>query len=201
MDYTVRRSAIVFADEEQERLKKEEETVTEQVLSNIIQTSLKSPQTIIGKVFDRIGFNAVQDEELRHLVISSICSPMSKKATVDYRKHSNKCTFYSLRFGCSFAVANTIKPQLPLKSYLQQIGVSYSTYHYWRKKCSVERNSIKQELAPISFKQAVTESSQEEQFPHGVALLFPNGLRAHFGSGSEEILMEVLTQSLRGGHV
>ena len=43
---------------------------------------------------------------------------------------------------------------LPLKSYLQQIGVSYSTYHYWRKKCSVERNSIKQELAPISFKQA-----------------------------------------------
>ena len=68
---------------------------------------------------------------------------------------------------------------LPLKSYLQQIGVSYSTYHYWRKKCSVERNSIKQELAPISFKQAVTESSQEEQFPHGVALLFHNGLRAH----------------------
>ena len=77
-----------FADEEQERLKKEEETVTEQVLSNIIQTSLKSPQTIIGKVFDRIGFNAVQDEELRHLVISRICSPMSKKATVDYlRRH------------------------------------------------------------------------------------------------------------------
>ena len=28
------------------------------------------------------------------------------------RKHSNKCTFYTLRFGCSFAVANTIKPQL-----------------------------------------------------------------------------------------
>ena len=50
---------------------------------------------------------------------------------------------------------------LPLKSYLQQIGVSYSTYYYWRKKCSVDRNSIKQELAPISFKQAITESSQD----------------------------------------
>ncbi|WP_165157676.1 hypothetical protein [Parabacteroides sp. ZJ-118] len=24
---------------------------------------------------------------------------------------------------------------LPLKSCLQQVGVSYSTYHYWRKKC------------------------------------------------------------------
>ena len=94
---------------------------------------------------------------------------------------------------------------LPLKSYLQHLGVSYSTYHYWRKKCSVDKNSVKQELAPISFKQgfkqAATESSLEEQVPHGVALLFPNGLRAHFGSGSEEILMEVLTQSLRGDHV
>ena len=59
--------------------------------------------------------------------------------------------------------------ELPLKSYLQQIGVSYSTYHYWRRKCSVDRSSIKHELAPISFKQAFTESSQEEQLPHGVA--------------------------------
>ena len=90
---------------------------------------------------------------------------------------------------------------LPLKSYLQQIGLSYSTYHYWRRKCSVDSNSIKQELAPISFKQTATETSPEEQMPHGVAVLFPNGLRAHFGSGSEEILMELFTQSLRNGHV
>ena len=35
-----------------------------------------------------------------------------KTISVLIRKHSNKCTFYTLRFGCSFAVANTIKPQL-----------------------------------------------------------------------------------------
>ena len=29
-----------------------------------------------------------------------------------YGKHSKKCTFYTLRFGCSFAAVNTIKPQL-----------------------------------------------------------------------------------------
>lgn len=29
-----------------------------------------------------------------------------------YCKHSKKCTFYILRFGCSFAAVNTIKPQL-----------------------------------------------------------------------------------------
>ena len=91
--------------------------------------------------------------------------------------------------------------ELPLKSYLQQIGVSYSTYHYWRRKCSVDRSSIKHELAPISFKQTATETSPVEQIPHGVAVLFPNGLRAHFGNGSEEILMELFAQSLRNGHV
>ena len=90
---------------------------------------------------------------------------------------------------------------LPLKSYLQQIDVSYSTYHYWHKKCSDDRTSVKQELAPISFKQSITASSFDEQVPHGVAILFPNGLRAHFGNGSEEIPLELLNQSLRGGHV
>ena len=32
--------------------------------------------------------------------------------TTKHRKHSKKCTFYTLRFGCSFAAVNTIKPQL-----------------------------------------------------------------------------------------
>ena len=76
-----------------EELRREEKEMTNHVLSNIIQTSLKCPQTIIGKVYDKIGFNAIPDEELRHLVISRICSPMSKKATVDYlRRHFKEDT-------------------------------------------------------------------------------------------------------------
>ena len=35
-----------------------------------------------------------------------------KVITLDSGKHSKKCTFYTLRFGCSFAAVNTIKPQL-----------------------------------------------------------------------------------------
>ena len=30
----------------------------------------------------------------------------------------------------------------------------------------------------------------------GVTLAFPNGLKAHFGQGSERVLMEVLNRSL-----
>ena len=91
--------------------------------------------------------------------------------------------------------------KLPLKLYLQQVGVSYSTYHYWRKKCTAEKDSLKQELAPISFKHPTAEPTLGEQVPQGVALLFPNGLRAHFGRGSEQLLMELLTHSLESGHV
>lgn len=90
---------------------------------------------------------------------------------------------------------------LPLKLHLQRKGVSYSTYHYWRRKCAVNKDSLKQELAPISFKQPTGELNLGDQVPAGVSLLFPNGLRAHFGNGSERLLMELLAQSLEGGHV
>ncbi|MBQ8224750.1 MAG: hypothetical protein IJZ86_05325 [Bacteroides sp.] len=81
---------ISFPDEEAEQLKREENAMTEQIVSNIIGTSLKSPQTIINKVYNRIGFNAVQDEELRHLVVSRICSPMSKNVTTLYFETTEK---------------------------------------------------------------------------------------------------------------
>ena len=60
----------------------------EDVLSCITSTRLSAAQTIIGKVYDSIGFNDIEDEELRHLVIGRICQPMSKRDTVDYlRRH------------------------------------------------------------------------------------------------------------------
>ena len=88
------------------------------------------------------------------------------------------------------------KSGLSLKSYLQQTGTCYSTYNYWRKKyCSEDTAS--HELAPISFRH--TESSSalfSSEMPSGTTLLFPNGLRAHFGIGTEEVLRELLDKSL-----
>ena len=85
---------------------------------------------------------------------------------------------------------------LSLKLYLQKIGTGYSTYNYWRKKyCSSEEPS--HDLAPISFSQSSPSSSSlVGDLPSGVSLLFPNGLRAHFGSGAEGILRDLLDKSL-----
>ena len=88
------------------------------------------------------------------------------------------------------------KSGLSLKLYLQQIGTCYSTYNYWRKKyCSAD--SQHHDHAPISFRQSSPSSlSFAGDVPSGATLLFPNGLRAHFGSGTEDVLRDLLYQSL-----
>jgi len=83
---------------------------------------------------------------------------------------------------------------MSIKDYLQHVGINYSTYNYWRKKMT-EKGSSKPELAPISFTQP-SDPVFSGVVPSGATLLFPNGLRAHFGSGSESVLLELLNKSL-----
>ena len=81
-----------------------------------------------------------------------------------------------------------------VKDYLHDVGVNYSTYNYWRKKL-IEKESPKLELAPISFTHP-SDPVFTGAVPSGATLLFPNGLRAHFGSGTEDVLRELLDKSL-----
>ena len=82
-----------------------------------------------------------------------------------------------------------------VKDYLQDAGVNYSTYNYWRKKLLVKEDP-KPELAPISFTQHADPVFSSSVPSSGATLLFPNGLRAHFGSGTEGVLLELLNKSL-----
>ena len=81
-----------------------------------------------------------------------------------------------------------------LKRYLHEAGIGYSTYNYWRKKYGEEAKP-KGGLAPISLTRPVGPGFTGV-VPSGATLLFPNGLRAHFGSGTEGVLMELLNKSL-----
>ena len=84
-----------------------------------------------------------------------------------------------------------------LKSFLKEIGVSYTTYNYWRKKLEAEREE--HPIAPITIRETrsgVSENMLAGVGLPGVTLAFPNGLKAHFGQGSEPVLMEVLNRSL-----
>ena len=86
-----------------------------------------------------------------------------------------------------------------LKAFLKEEGVAYSTYNYWSKKLRDEAVTLP--IAPIELREhresyASTNVSMSDVELPGVTLAFPNGVRAHFGRGSEGMLMEVLTKSM-----
>ena len=56
------------------------------VLSRVERTLHNTPQAILNRIYDGIGFNAIEDGILRHLVAARVCQPMSKVATAEYLK-------------------------------------------------------------------------------------------------------------------
>ena len=55
-------------------------------IARIERTLQNTPQVILGHIYDRIGFGAIGDSILRHLVIARVCQPQSKVATAAYLK-------------------------------------------------------------------------------------------------------------------
>jgi transposase len=64
----------------------EEKAVVCGLLNKVENILLNGIQLILNPVYEKVGFNAVNDDILRHLVVSRICHPRSKVATVDYLK-------------------------------------------------------------------------------------------------------------------
>ena len=84
-------------------------------LSRVERTTLDAPQSILNRIYDRIGFNEIEDDILRHLAIARVCQPMSKVATVEY-----------------------------LKSYFDEDLQLHKIYRYMDKLHSTQREKIQQ---------------------------------------------------------
>ena len=61
--------------------------MTERVVSNIDNILINGAELILNRVFDRIGFNQIEDDVFRKLVQSRLSFPASKAATVEYLKN------------------------------------------------------------------------------------------------------------------
>lgn len=72
---------------EERKAREYEKEVTERVLSNIDNILINGAELIQNRVFDRIGFNRIEDDVLRKLVQSQLSFPASKAATVEYLKN------------------------------------------------------------------------------------------------------------------
>ena len=63
----------------------EDETVRA-FLANVNNLDIRTigPERIFGRLFDRLGFNAVKDDLFRHITIARLVYPTSKLKTIDY---------------------------------------------------------------------------------------------------------------------
>jgi transposase len=61
-----------------------EQQFIDQFTQGIQKLSLVGPELLLGKIFDEIGFNIIEDDLFRHLVITRLVYPVSKLKTVDY---------------------------------------------------------------------------------------------------------------------
>ena len=85
-----------------------------------------------------------------------------------------------------------------VKTFLAGRGICFTSYYYWKKKFDGPKPDVG--LLPIEIHNEgrshfVSIATQPGEIG-GVSLAFPKGLRAHFGRGSEKVLMEVLRKSL-----
>ena len=64
----------------------EKDVTIEAVFAALSNSSIRTigPELIFGKIYDHIGFNQIQEDLFRHLVISRLAFPLSKLKTVDY---------------------------------------------------------------------------------------------------------------------
>ena len=64
----------------------ERDSVVEQVFSAMSNASIRTvgPELIFGKIYDNIGFGALQEDLFRHLVIARLSFPLSKLKTIEY---------------------------------------------------------------------------------------------------------------------
>lgn len=63
---------------------KDYNTSVESVLKNITSHTEIGTELLLGKIFDEIGFNKIQDDIFRHLVFARLSCPVSKLKTSDY---------------------------------------------------------------------------------------------------------------------
>lgn len=83
---SISQPALDLFGEESEQ-KQGEIAEVERVLSQVSNVLINGTDLILNRVFDRIGFNDIQDEVLRKLVLSRLSYPASKAATVEYLKN------------------------------------------------------------------------------------------------------------------
>ena len=61
-----------------------EKQILSKFISGIQKITIAGTELLLGKIFDQIGFNQIEDDLFRQLVLARLCFPVSKLKTTDY---------------------------------------------------------------------------------------------------------------------
>ena len=80
------RQEIRDMEKQLELFESKNDKIVEQVFETLQNSSIRTvgPELIFGRIFDHIGFNQIDEEMFRHLVIARLAFPLSKLKTAEY---------------------------------------------------------------------------------------------------------------------
>jgi len=80
------RQEMVEISKQAQLFESEHDKLIDKVFDSLYNSSIRTvgPELIYGRIFDHIGYNQLNEELFRHLVISRLAFPLSKLKTVEY---------------------------------------------------------------------------------------------------------------------
>ena len=95
----------------------------EEVISSLSNVSIRTigPELIFGSIYNYIGYNAIEDELFRHLVIARLAFPLSKLKTIEYLY---RFTGVSLEISQVYRFLDKLNDRL--KSQVEQISFAHT---------------------------------------------------------------------------
>ena len=114
----------------------ETDTIVDSIFESLSNASIRvvGPELIFGRIYDKIGFNEIEEDLLRHLVISRLAFPLSKLKTIDYLYRYqgislNKDTIYRFLDKLNSKLKDRIE-QITFKHTNQILGGNISVVFY-----------------------------------------------------------------------
>ena len=104
----------------------ERDEVVERNYSQLSNSSIRTigPEIIFGRIYDSIGFNKIQEDLFRHLVIACLAFPLSKLKTVEYLyRYQGIVLDIDAVYRFLDKLNNTLKPQVEKIAFAHTLKV------------------------------------------------------------------------------
>jgi transposase len=103
-----------------------QDTEIEGYLQTLQNTQIRTigPELIFGKIYDAIGFSAIDEDLFRHLVIARLAFPLSKLKTIDYiYRYQGLCIEIDRVYRFLDKLNNTLKDQVEQIAYQHTLKI------------------------------------------------------------------------------